>query len=74
MVQCLIEQDEAPPALIHLHFIGLDGLSYNCIRALTRLTLPSTPSPSLSTTETTCHRETPGEVLRISAFSLVGRG
>lgn len=39
VVQCLIEQDGAPPALIPLHFIGLDGPSYNCIRALS----PSIP-------------------------------
>lgn len=53
MVQCLIEQDGAPPALIPLHFIGLDGPSYNCIRALPppSLNLPA----SFSATLTTCH-------------------
>ncbi|MED6289342.1 hypothetical protein CHARACLAT_001840 [Characodon lateralis] len=37
VVQCLIEQDGAPPSLILLHFIRLDDLSYNCIRGLTPL-------------------------------------
>lgn len=47
------------PALIPLHFIGLDGPSYNCIKALP----PPTPtlSASFSTAVTTCHSPTHGK-------------
>lgn len=56
VVQCLIEQDGGSPPLIPLHFIGLDGPSYNCIRALS----PPSPSltPSFPTAVTTCHSPT----------------
>lgn len=54
-----IEQDGAPPALIPLLFIGLDGPSSNCIKPP-----PASPEPprtSLSTVLTTCHSPTRGK-------------
>lgn len=59
VLQCFIEQDGAPPALIPLLFIGLDGPCSNCIRAPLHRPLPPPqpyprPRTSLFTVLTTC--------------------